>query len=216
MIFRTGDNYLDTRRGRVQITLECRKNKGNYSAIFAPKISNKVNANLRWPVYRENWYWRGIRIGDKGNIVLKCWFKDDVEAEISYRQERNYTARQVAALVFVTKKGTSIGNNFGSQSVKLSKSGKVKKRKGKIEGIARHRRRDKFKLVVKNGKFSSYMNGQKISSMKYSQKSFSSGRIGFIWKGGIASFISDLNITGRLDYDQMFKQLKKFRDKQDD
>jgi hypothetical protein len=67
----------------------------------------------------------------------------------------------------------------------------------------------KIKLVVRNGTFEAHRNGRSRQSMTYSQKSFGSGRLGFTWGGSIMGFISNLEITGKIDSKKMAKVLQK-------
>jgi hypothetical protein len=66
----------------------------------------------------------------------------------------------------------------------------------------------KIKLVVMNGSFEAQKNGRKQQAMEYSTKKIDSGRIGFIWGGGVASFISEMTIAGKLDAKKMFKKMQ--------
>ena len=138
---------------------------------------------------------------------MNCWFKNGVESEIYYYPGVNYQIRQVMALTYTSKSG-SLGCNFGSQLALFSKSGRLVKRTGKVEP-PRMDRGAKFKLKVKDGYFESYLNKRKKMKAKYSERKFQSGRVGLIWGGGMASFVSRMEITGHIDYAYMFKVLQK-------
>ena len=134
------------------------------------------------------------------------WFKDDVEAEIGYTQANTSKKNQIAALVFTNASEKSIGSNLGTQCA-LFDSGKLKGGRGEMETVRTY---DyvRIKLVVRNGVFEAHRNAEKKETMEYSQKS-TSGKIGFIWAGDLASSIDSLEITGRLDDKKMAELIRK-------
>lgn len=67
----------------------------------------------------------------------------------------------------------------------------------------------KFKLVVKGGSFEAHRDGKKQNAIEYSPKDYASGRIGFIWAGGMAAYFHHLEITGRIDAKKMAELMRK-------
>ena len=67
--------------------------------------------------------------------TLKAWFKDNVEAEITYRQYINHSKRHLLALVFQNEKGSAIGTNYGNQYAIFSKGRLRKKAGAKVKGV---------------------------------------------------------------------------------
>lgn len=199
--------------GRVQMQFEFSKKDPDHEEIFTRRVSTKINSTLRWSVRREERYYNygryggGLRISDAGIALLNCWFDDVVEAEIVYGTGTSFTESQTAALVFCNKKGDSIGSNYGTQCAQYRKIRPVK-RKGTPRSLS-NRTTARFKLVVKDGEFEAHLNGRKKNEMKYSQKKFASGRIGFVWGGNVAGLVFTLSIKGRIDAPRMAKELRK-------
>jgi hypothetical protein len=150
---------------------------------------------------------RGLRLSNAGIAHLNLWFLDDVEAEISYVGSTTSSPKQVAALVFTNAKLSSIGNNHGTQCATYSKGLPQKAPRGTYEAIPNYTL-VKLKLVVRNGSFEAWREGKKRQSMEYKPKDFASGRIGFIWKEA-RSFVSRLEVTGRIDAKKMAEELRK-------
>jgi hypothetical protein len=67
------------------------------------------------------------------------------------------------------------------------------------------------KLVVRNGIFEAHRDGRQKQTDKYNPKNYASGKIGFIWGGGLAGFVYMLEITGRLDAKKMAELIRKQR-----
>ena len=44
--------------------------------------------------------------------------------------------------------------------------------------------------------------------MKYDTKEYASGRVGFLWSGGVGGIISRLEIVGKVDWKRMAKELR--------
>lgn len=212
--------------GRVKLMFDFSAKSEDHVAIFTPNVSNEINNTFRWSVRGEYPYWGGgltgtgraaddltsyyggLRIAMKGMALLNAWFTDDVEAEISYSQSVSHQAKQSAAVIFTNETGRSLGSNFGTQCAIFNRAGGVEKAKGTVESVINEQGM-KFKLVARNGIFEAHRDGRQKQKLEYPKKSFAAGRIGFVWGGGIASFIPKLEITGRLDAKKMAKEIRK-------
>ena len=201
--------------GRVEFTLDFRKKYSEHEDLFTPRVARDLRKTFRWSVGREQYYFDrrsyggGLRISDRGMAVLKCWFEDDVEAEILYESGTNFNPNQVVAVAYCTKRG-AIGSNFGSQCVAFRGGSRAKKKKGKTVAI-NNRSGAWFKVVVRNGMFDAHRDGRLKNSMKYPQKGFESGRIGFIWGARSSGLICELRIKGRIDVEATVKEMQKAR-----
>jgi hypothetical protein len=49
--------------------------------------------------------------------------------------------------------------------------------------------------------------------MKYEPKEFHSGRVGFIWSGGLAGVLNRVEVVGRIDLKKMAKAIREARGK---
>ena len=67
----------------------------------------------------------------------------------------------------------------------------------------------KLKIRVRDGMCEVFRDGRSKEKIEYSKKSFASGRIGFIWGGGIACICPRMEITGRIDAKKMAQDLRK-------
>jgi hypothetical protein len=190
--------------GRVKILFSLFSQDKKHAALFTPKISAEVNSRFRWALPGEA---SALRISNEGAAHLNLWFKDDVEAEMGYTQANTSKKNQLAALVFTNVAGKSIGSNLGTQCA-LFDSAKPKGGRGEVETM-RTFSFARIKLVVRNGIFEAHRNAEKRETMEYNQKSYASGRIGFIWAGDLASSIESLEITGRLDDKKMAELIRK-------
>src|SRR2546426_1998707 len=196
--------------GRVKLSFDFGDHKEDHESIFTPKVSKDLKSRFRWSV-RDEWggwwgwgtgsqkskdgsgspyWWGGLRISNEGSAHLNVWFLDDVEAEINYIQNSSSSPKQIAAVSFTNKDGGSLASKFGSQCALLS-SGKVQRCSGTFEPVTSDTG-IKMKLVVKGGKFEAYRDGKMKTSMDYTKKNFSSGRVGFVWSGGVGSLIHTL------------------------
>ena len=194
--------------GRVEMTFRFFRRSSPVTR-FTPPVLAKIEGSLRWPLRGETGL-PVIRIAKRGITFLNCWFLGEVEAEVEYRSQRNFTKKQSVALIFGDKKN-ALGNNFGSQCVVYSR-GKPKKKKGRVRG-ARTYEPFVMKLTVKDGEFQSYR-GRKVSArLSYRTKRFKSGRVGFLWAGNVVGYVSDLRVKGRLDYQTMYEALRKWNRK---
>jgi hypothetical protein len=227
-------NYLSPTKiewkddGSVKLVFNFRGKRAEHESIFTPPVSKEVGNNFRWSLRYEysysgryvsdpederrdddDSYWNALRIAMKGAAHLNLWLLDDLDVEIDYVQGVSFSNNQTAALVFTNGSGTSLGSNFGTQCVTFS-SGRPQKANGDVEIISSDVP-TKIRLVVKDGHFEAYRDGKKKSTMPYSPKSFASGRIGFIWGGGIAGFIHRIEIKGRVDAKKMAQILRKAR-----
>jgi len=204
--------------GRVKMFFELHKQQDEHRSIFTPAVSDEINSRFRWSL-REEWYYGwytdavdylyrgGLRISMDSAAHLNVWFQDDVEAEMHYIQGINYNPKQRVAVVFTNGSGKSVGSNYGSQCAKFSNLS-LESAPGKVDQVVMGKL-VKNKLVVRNGTFEAYRNGKLNGKAKYTKSSFKSGRVGFIWGGSIAGFISQLEITGRIDSKKMAEFLRK-------
>lgn len=212
--------FLDD--GRVHLIFNFGEKKEEHVPIFTPPISENLRSTFRWAADGEftmgtwgrardpefsGFRCEGIRIGNSGAAHLNLWFEDDVEAEIAYIQSVTSTPRQTIAVVYTNPKGQSIGANFGSQCAFFT-AGALTKQTGSFESV-RNETETRIKLVVKDGSFTAYRDNKKRDAAKYSEKNFASGKVGFIWGGGVASFIHRLEITGKIDAKKMADEMKK-------
>lgn len=190
--------------GRARLVFDFAGQDRDMEGSFTPPISDKVQSNFRWRVVYENY---GLRLGNRGMALLNCWFKDDLEAEIEYQQGINYSNRHTMALVFANDKGKAIGNNYGAQCAAFE-GGAVKESRGKPEEVIQDQT-TRYKLVVRGGSFEAHKDKRQRQTMAYSPRSFESGRVGFIWGGGMAGFVRKLEITGKLDAARLVKEIQK-------
>jgi hypothetical protein len=212
--------------GRVKLVFEFGKQLEEHEGIFTPRVSKDVRSKFRWSLRNEwgwgwgytgstknkdgewEYMWEGLRIANDGSAHLNCWFTDDVEAEVSYVQAVSSSPKQTVAVVFTNTSGNSVGSNFGTQCVTLASNGAISKRAGNIESVPTDRG-FKLKLGVRDGKFEANRDGKQKSTMDYNKKNYASGRIGFIWGGGVASFIHRMEVTGKIDAKKMAEQIRK-------
>ena len=211
--------YLED--GKVHLVFNFGDKKDEHMNIFTPPISSDPKSRFRWSLEGEyvlgTWGRAGdedfisksdgIRISNEGFAHLNVWFKDDVEVEIAYAQSITSRPKQIIAVIFTNPSGNSLGSNFGSQCALFS-GGTLKKAIGEYESI-KNETATKIKLAVKDASFHAYRDGKKRSSSTYSPKSYASGRVGWIWGGGIASFVYKLDIKGNIDAKKMAEQLRK-------
>jgi hypothetical protein len=215
----TSIQFLDD--GRVRLSFDMTAKKAEHETIFTPPVSKKPSDTFRWTNRDDEYYssysytgtgdaigyMRGLRLSNSGMAHLNLWFLDDVEAEIWYVGSTTSSAKQAAALVFTNSKLASIGSNHGTQCVTYSKGLPQKAPRGTYEAIPNYTL-VKLKLVVRNGNFEAWREGRKRQSMEYKPKDFASGRIGFVWKEA-RSFVSRLEVTGRIDAKKMAEELRK-------
>jgi hypothetical protein len=202
--------------GRVKIVLDLSEKKDEWVPLFQPKVEKEMQKQFRWSIGREETYFRGyvnghqwtvgLRIANQGAAHLNCWFTDDVEAEVDYIQATSVSAQQSAAVVFTNASGKSLGSNFGTQCTTYA-SGVKKSGKGPWVNLNSFNPA-KFKLVVKSGSFEAHRDGKKQETAEYKGNDYASGRIGFIWAGGMAAYFHRLAITGRVDVKKMAAQMK--------
>ena len=201
--------------GRAAMVFDFRKKSDDHIDIFSPKVGSRVTNKFRWTLPDEE-YWSmadgndiGLRISNSGMALLNCWFKDNVEAEITFCNAVNFNKRVYASVIFCNDKGRALGSNLGTQCTMYSK-GRPKGGKGRVEPVV-YLRSIKNKLVVREGVFEAHRNGRKKSAFKYSQKQFKSGRLGFAWGGDVMGYVAELKITGEIDAEKMAKVMQKGR-----
>jgi hypothetical protein len=199
--------------GGVTIEYDFSKKKQEHMEVFEPPISSKLQSNFRYTTGREEhmdyFEMEGIKIANQGRAVLKCWFLDDVEAEVEYIGRGSFTPGHVFALCFSDAKNTkALGANLGSQCVTLNGGVPAGKRQGTADPIP-NATRVKVKLVVRGGKFEAYKSDRKLATMEYKPADFKTGQIGFAWCGKIAGSVTYLKIKGRLDAKKTAEMLRK-------
>jgi hypothetical protein len=210
--------------GQVKLEFDFKGKDSNHEKIFTPGIGRDLKDTFRWTVRGEEYwgYWwggsssakgndernfKGLRISNGGLAHLNAWFKDDVEAEFSFIQNGTSSPRHTAAIVFTNPSGSSIGANFGSQCAMYS-MGKLQKFAGAIDPLPTGSL-VKIKLVARNGTFEAYRDGKLSQKMSYNPKNFASGRLAFLWGGGVAGLIQKLEIKGTIDAKKMAEELRK-------
>jgi hypothetical protein len=207
--------------GTVRLTFDFESKTEGQEEAFQPKISKNQNAVFRW-TNREDEYWvnssstyaprdadfmKGLKVSNAGAAHLDVWFTEEVDAEICYVSAVNSSKKQLAAVVFTNGSQKSIGSDHGTQCLTLLKGKPQKVAKGAAEPLSVHTLA-RFKLVVKNGSYEAWRDGKKKATSEYKKEDFGSGRIGIVWSG-IGSFISRLEVTGKLDYKKVAADLRK-------
>jgi hypothetical protein len=204
--------------GRVKLSFDFTEKNPDHETIFSPKVSSEINSKFRWSVRGEygwsytgtgtssssknsDWYYGGLRMGNDGQAYLNCWFTDDLEVDASYVQFVSHNAKQSFGVVFCNELGKAIGANYGTQCATYS-NGKISSKKGTIDQVLNEHGLA-FKLKVKDGNFEAFRDGRSKAKMEYTKKSYPSGRVGFIWGGGVASIVHRLEIVGRIDAKKM-------------
>ena len=208
--------------GRVKLSFDFSQKKEEHAGVFTPPVSKDTQNIFRWSLPSEyawyggtttkaedgRYYYGALRISQSGAAHLNAFFTDDVEAEIHFANGASTTQEQTVSVVY-TSGSKSLGSNWGTQAVTFE-SGRMKSRKGTVENAAMAAN-VKAKIVVRNGVFEAHRDGRQKQTDKYSPRSFASGRIGFLWAGGIAGFVYRLEITGRLDAKKMADLIRKQR-----
>jgi hypothetical protein len=196
--------------GRAHLVFDFGQKIEDHATIFTPNVRGSFKDVFRWTKRDEEVVVGGepgLRLSDRGMALLNCWFTDDVEAEIVYLQYVPHTDKLIAAVVFANDQGKSIGSNFGTQCATFAQ-GRAASQQGKLEAIT-FNTSARIKLVVKDGFFQAHRDGREKAKMKYTKKSFASGRLGFLWGGSTASTVTRLEIKGKLDTTRMAKEIRK-------
>jgi hypothetical protein len=149
----------------------------------------------------------GLRFGMDGQVLLNCWFTDELEAEVCFVQGIGYNEKQQFAFVFVNEQGRGVGSNFGSQPV-MFRGNRIEKAQGAVEPVVVDQGM-RLRLAVKGGKLDVARGKKSPKSWEYPQKSFATGRLGFVWNGGVACIVTRMEITGRIDAKKMAALLRK-------
>ncbi len=198
-------------KGKATIAYDFRSKKEEYQDDFLPPISPKVPASFRWSNYEEDHTIDnepGIRVSDRGVALFKVWFADDLEATVEYQQGNSWSKAQCMAIVFQTKAGQAIGNNFGGQCARFA-NGAFQGGVPPATETASAQDVVKIGLRVRDGEFEASKNGKpKNKPAKYPAKALASGRVGFIWGGKLAGTICSLTITGKVDWAATAKAMK--------
>jgi hypothetical protein len=195
------------RDGTTTIEYDLTKKATEFQNDFTPGISPKVPAKFRWSNWEEDRSLGsnpGIRISDDGAAFLNVWFTDDVEATMEYLNGISWSKKQVCAIVFQTKGGKGIGNNYGGQVASIQ-SGVWKGGDPAVAETLPFNDSAKITLKLARGTCEVLRNEKPRKSIKYPPKAFSSGRIGFVWGGKLAGTITGLKVRGKLDIPAMMK-----------
>jgi hypothetical protein len=202
--------------GRVKMTFDFSAKSPDHVQALDPPIQALTNSAIRWTLPREETYFSvygdseygpGLRLSDAGATHIRCWFKDDVEAEMIFVSGTSASPANVMALVYTNEKGDSIGSNLGAQAGMFTK-GKQRKKKGETEKVTIYTA-TKIKLAVRGEVFEAQGGAARKESLPYARKNFPSGRVGFVWGGKVAGMVPTLTITGRLDVEKMKQELRK-------
>jgi hypothetical protein len=197
--------------GTVTIEYDFHEKKEEHQNDFAPPISPQNQKTFRWSIYQEEHVIggdTGLRISDAGAAVLDVWFTDSVEASAEFLQGISWSKRQYLAVVFQAKNGKAIGNNYGGQCANFSGAVYHGGTPANTE-VTSFNSRVKIGLRVKDGKFDATREGRPRTSAKYTVRSFSSGRVGFVWGGAVAGTLCGFTVKGMIDYPLMAKEMKK-------
>jgi hypothetical protein len=207
--------------GRVKLTFDFSTKSAEHETIFTPRISTKTSDAFRWTNRDDEYYssytysgttdayefMKGLRLSNSGSAHLDVWFQDDVEAEIWYVGSATSSKRQTAAVVFTNSKHGSIGSDHGTLCGTYMKGLPQKAPTGTYDPIPALSL-VRLKLLVRNGSFEAWREGRKRQAKEYKPKDFSSGKIGLLWREA-RSFVSRLEITGRVDAKKMYHQIRK-------
>jgi hypothetical protein len=208
LLFPTQAEFLEN--GKTHLVFDLMAKKDEHRTIFTPRVGDDLKDTLRWSKRDEESVVggeAGLRLSDHGFALLNCWFVDDLEAEITYLQHVPHNDKLLAALVFSNDQGKGLGANYGSQCA-LFTQGRSAGGQGKPEPV-RFSSQAKIKLVVRDGQFEAWRDGKSKQTMKYSKKTYASGRIGIAWGGSVAGTVPRIEITGKLDYARMAKEMRK-------
>jgi hypothetical protein len=212
-------SFLDD--GRVKLVFDFSTKSAEHEASFTPRISSKTSDAFRWTNRDDEYYssytytgtsdayeyMKGLRLSNAGSAHLDVWFLDDVEAEVWYVGSATSSKRQTAAVLFTNAKKNSIGSDHGTLCGTYVKGSPQKAPLGTYEAIPALSL-VRLKLVVKNGSFEAWREGRKRQEREYKQKDFSSGKIGLLWREA-RSFVSRLEVTGRVDAKKMAEEIRK-------
>lgn len=222
--------------GRVKMLLHFGKQIPEHEEIFVPRVVSSVNSKFRWTVRGEygrddgespdpvtpapggdeektgsgtssTLYGAGLRFGMDGQALLNCWFTDDIEAEICFAQGIGHSDKQQFGFVFVNEQGRGVGSNFGSQPA-MFRGSRLEKAQGTVEPVLVDQGM-RFRLALKSGKLEVSRKKKSAKTWEYPQKSFASGRLGFVWGGGVACIVTRIEITGKVDAKKMAAILRK-------
>ena len=106
--------------------------------------------------------------------------------------------------------GRGLGSNYGAQCALFSRGRLARRGGGKASGIP-FTVKARLALVIKDGFAEARKGGSSWPKdrMKYSQKTYRSGRVGLSWGGSTAATVTSLEVTGKLDIPRMAKLLEK-------
>ena len=199
---------------RVSMTFDFREKDEAQTGSFTKPIGSTDRDKFRWTFRQEEFVIGGepgIRLSDRGIVFLQAVFKNDVTAQMEYRQFVNFhPTRHVAALIYGSPK-MALGANFGSQTAFFRRGLKTKP-VGKPDAVA-FDAVAKIGLTVKPETFNGIRNRRTTKSRKYKGKSYETGQIGILWAGSLAAIVPSLTIEGTIDYEETAKLMKKKRPK---
>ena len=196
--------------GRFEMFYDFNRKNAGQSDSFTRKIGKRNNDKFRWTLPEEEcrkYGVPGLRISDKGLVLLRVWWEDDVEVEARFRQYVTMNSRKVFAIVFNNKSNAAVGSNYGSQCALFSRGRMIKRTKDELHTVY-YNQRNSVGLNVRSGQFAACRDGIVASRGKYPESKFQSGRVGFFWNGAMAGVVESLKITGRIDYERTLEGLK--------
>ena len=206
--------------GRVRLVFDLTLKGHEQDVAFTPNISSVLDNNFRWTIKGEE-DWKtysgsssskdyptlaGIKATNAGLALINCWFVDEVEMEADFALIATFSRTNTFALVYSTEAQQALGANAGTQCITFKK-GKPLKTQGTVEPLL-FRNASKLVLKVKGGTFESVKDKRSRQKMKYDPKEYASGRVGFLWSGGVGGIISRLEIVGKVDWKRMAKELR--------
>ena len=195
--------------GRVHMTFDFKHKSEDHTGIFSPIVGSALKDKFRWSIQDEEHVIggeAGLRLSNQGTALMNCWYLDDVEVEVQMLQHIAHTQKHIMALIFCNDQGKAIGTNYGCQ-VTTFLQGRPAGFRGKSDPIT-FEAVAKVKLVVRGGECQGFRQNRPREKMKYGQKSFASGRLGFAWGGSIAGTVTGFEVKGKLDYTRMAKEMR--------
>ena len=196
--------------GRFEMFYDFNRKDSRQSQAFTRKIGKRGNDKFRWTLPEEEclkYRVPGLRISDKGMVLLRVWWEDDIEVEARFRQYVTMNSRNVFAVIFNNKSNAAVGSNYGSQCALFSRGRLVKRTKARIEKV-HYNQHNSIGLNVRAGEFAACRDGVVSIRGKYPESKFQSGRVGFFWSGTMAGVVESLKITGRIDCQRTLEGLK--------
>ncbi|MBI4601197.1 MAG: hypothetical protein HY721_04470 [Planctomycetes bacterium] len=206
--------------GKVRLVFDLLQKDHEQDTAFTPNIGTALDSTFRWTVERdEEWTTYtsgrrepdvvGVKASNSGIALLNCWFTDDVEIAADFQLAATFSRKNTFAVVFANdaKQPLALGNNAGTQCVTYKK-GAATKTQGAVEPLI-FRNSTKLKLKVLGGQFEAIRDKRSRQKMRYERKDFASGRVGFLWSGGVTGIITGIEVVGTVDWKRMAQELRK-------